>query len=51
MNTIEHISKFSHPKDSELLDEWRDDYFQWHEELIIRKFIQPKYIQLCCNFE
>ena len=51
MNTIGYIEEFSHPRDGELPDEWRDDYIQWHEELIIRKFIQPKYIQLSFNFE
>ena len=51
MNTIGYIAEFSHPRDSELPNEWRDDYIQWHEELIIRKFIQPKYIQLSFNFE
>ena len=51
MNTIGYITEFSHPRDSELPDEWRDDCIQWHEELIIRKFIQPKYIQLSFNFE
>jgi len=51
MNTIGYIAEFFHPRDSELSDEWRDDYIQWHEELIICKFIQPKYIQSSFNFE
>ena len=51
MNTIGYIAEFSHPRDSELSDEWRDDYIQWYEELIICKFIQPKYIQSSFNFE
>jgi hypothetical protein len=51
MNTIGYIAEFSHPRESELSDEWRDGYFQWHEKLIIRKFIQPKYIQLSFNLD
>ena len=50
MNTIGYIAEFSHPRDSELPDEWRDDYIQWREELMMRSLIQPEYIQLSFNF-
>ena len=50
MNTIGYIAEFSHPRDSELPEEWRDDYIQWREELMMRSLIQPEYIQLSFNF-
>ena len=50
MNTIGYIAEFSHPRDSELPEEWRDDYIQWREELMMRSLIQPQYIQLSFNF-
>ena len=50
MNTIGYIAEFSHPRDRELPDEWRDDYIQWREELMMRSLIQSKYIQLSFNF-
>ena len=50
MNTIGYIAEFSHPRDIELPDEWRDDYIQWREELMMRSLVQPKYIQLSFNF-
>ena len=50
MNTIGYIAEFFHPRDSELSDEWRDDYIQWREELMTRSLIQSKYIQLSFNF-
>ena len=50
MNTIGYIAEFSHPRDIELPDEWRDDYIQWREELIMCSLIQPKYTQLSFDF-
>ena len=50
MNTIGYIAEFSHPRDSELPEEWRDDYIQWREELMMRSLIQPQCIQLSFNF-
>ena len=50
MNTIGYIAVFSHPRDSELPEEWGDDYIQWREELMMRSLIQPQYIQLSFNF-